>query len=248
MRGDLEAYQDVASDTLVQPSRGYRLGRLRGIDMIATNGYEIGGKDFFGRREDLSFIVRFQWKTSNHLKEAIQVLLAARLDESSTMERLHGQLRSRSDVLDDREFQQIRLQIASNPNTPPAVLTYLARQADARLLERIAENPRTPVETLERLAQSAIPSVRIAVAENVNTSLDLLIHLATDFDADVRYTLAENGQLPVEVLSKLVDDSNPYVSTRALATINKVTASEATIVHHDFRDRSARGEQATASR
>lgn len=216
--------------------------------MIATNGYEIGGKDFFGRREDLSFIVRFQWKTSNHLKEAIQVLLAARLDECSTIEKLNKQLRNRSEVLDDREFQQIRLQIASNPNTPPAVLNYLARQGDAKLLERIAENPRTPGETLERLAQSAIPSVRIAVAENAKTPSAILATLAVDFDADVRYTLAENAQLPLEVLSQLSDDSNPYVSHRASSTLHKLSATSATIVHHQFRDNAIRGDQATASR
>ena len=47
--------------------------------MFSTNGHDIGGKDLSGKREDLTFIVRFNWKTSNHLKEAIQVLLAARL-------------------------------------------------------------------------------------------------------------------------------------------------------------------------
>ena len=42
--------------------------------MIEINGLDISGKDSFGRREDLSFIVRFQWKTSDHLREAIQLL------------------------------------------------------------------------------------------------------------------------------------------------------------------------------
>jgi hypothetical protein len=190
--------------------------------MLFINGLEISGKDYFGRREDLSFIVRFNWKTSHHLKEAIQVLLASRLDDA-TLDRTG---RRRSDLLDESELRQIRLHIASNPNTPPAVLSYLAKCDDCLLLERIAENPRTPQQILQRLAQSNSARVRAAVAENSNASADVLTVLGNDPDADVRYSLAENPHLPEELLLGLVEDANPYVSSRASQTLARLQSGD----------------------
>ncbi|HEY9790178.1 MAG TPA: hypothetical protein V6D22_07260 [Candidatus Obscuribacterales bacterium] len=190
--------------------------------MHIANRLDVDAKEFFSRREDLSFIVRFNWKTSNHLKEAIQVLLASRLENTDTDASVKVE-RKRSDVLDDNEFRQIRRIIASNPNTPPAVLAYLAKNSDADILERIAENPRTPLNTLERLARSSSPVVRAAVAENINVSPDILTILGTDPDDDVRYHLAENPHLPEELLVALTEDLNPYVRYRAEATLLRVS-------------------------
>jgi hypothetical protein len=188
-------------------------------------------KEYFSPREDLSFIVRFSWKSSSHLKEAIQVLLAARLDDSGTPQTCNPE-RKRSDVLDDGEFIRIRAIIASNPNTPPAVLHYLAKNSNPEILERIAENPRTPVYTLERLARCPVPRVRAAVAENINVSPDILTVLGTDPDDDVRYQLAENPHMPEELLVALSEDANPYVRFRAEATLQRVQGGE--VVEGDF--------------
>jgi hypothetical protein len=206
---------------------------LLGEEMIVTNGLDISSKDYYGRREDLSFIVRFNWKTSNHLKEAIQVLLAARLE--NCLDGKTRTVRQRSDVLDDAEFQQIRLQIASNPNTPSAVLDYLAKHASAQVLERIAENPRTTPQTLELLAQSSFVSVRQAVAENAITTPDVLTMLATDSSADVRYRIAENANVCRDTLRALTEDSNPYVSFRAAATLARIEGGS--VVEAPFQER-----------
>jgi hypothetical protein len=201
--------------------------------MIVTNGLDISSRDYFGRREDLSFIVRFDWKSSNHLKEAIQVLLAARLDECANSEA--RAVRKSSDVLDNGEFEQIRLHIASNPNTPGAVLAYLAKSGSPRVLERVAENPRAMPQTLELLAQCPVTLVRAAVAENTNCTAEILAILATDPDVDVRYRIAENANLDQNTLRALVEDSNPYVSHRATATLARLTGGS--VVEAPFQER-----------
>lgn len=200
--------------------------------MFVNNGLDVSAQDYFGRREDLSFIVRFNWKSSHHLKEAIQVLLAARLDDGSDQPRVS---RLRSEILDEAEFEAIRVQIAANPSTPSIVLGYLAKHSSIRVLERIAENPNTQPHTLEYLAQCSIASVRAAVAENANASSELLTMLATDADSDVRYRIAENHQVTLETLEALAEDSNPYVSHRAAATIARIKGGS--VVEAPFQER-----------
>jgi hypothetical protein len=178
-------------------------------------------RDFYTRREDLAFIVRFNWKSSTHLREAIRVLLAARLDSSQTSEKVNPP-RTGSDVLDASEFHSIRRIIASNPNTPPSVLWYLAKHSAPEILERVAENPRTPLTALELLARCPKASVRAAVAENINVSPDILTILIADPDDDVRYLLAENPHTPEELLVALTEDPNPFVRARADKTLLRV--------------------------
>lgn len=211
--------------------------------MIVTNGIEISGKDCFGRREDLSFIVRFNWKTSDHLKEAIQVLLAARLAEACQSElpavvepsATGWGCRKRTDLLNEEEFERTRMQIASNPNTPPAVLEYLAKSATPKVLERIAENPRAPVCLLEKLSRSPLANVRAAVSENCNTPEETLELLTQDIDPDVRYRMAENHLMPVGLLAKLALDDNPYVVARASQTLARLSGGR--VLHRTFARR-----------
>jgi hypothetical protein len=200
--------------------------------MHIAKGLDVDQKHYFGRREDLSFIVRFNWKSSSHLKEAIQVLLAARLDDTQCETVAKVEEPKHSDTLDDREFRQIRRIIASNPNTPPGVLSYLAKIADSEILVRVAENPRTPLYTLERLARSPVADVRAAVADNLNVSPDILTILVADSDDDVRYHLADNPHMPEELLVALTEDSNPYVRYRAEATLMRVSGGS--VVKGDF--------------
>jgi hypothetical protein len=183
--------------------------------MMIVSSLGEGGQEFTFKREDLSFIVRYQWKSPCHLKEAIKLLINSRHQQEQR------QTEPTPQILDASEFRQIRLIIASNPNTPPAVLVYLAAYGpqDADILERIAENPRTPYCVLEKLARCEHASVRASVAENINATRDILALLAADPEADVRYRLAENPHLPNDFLSALADDSNPYVRHRASLTM-----------------------------
>ncbi len=213
--------------------------------MIEINGLDISGKDSFGRREDLSFIVRFQWKTSDHLREAIQLLLSSRLSGVVETEAICQRFSKRcSESLNDTEFEHIRMQIASNPNTPPAVLTYIAKHAGSAVLERIAENPQTPTLLLDLLSKNEAASVRAAVGENLNTPEDVLDRLVADEDVDVRYRLAENPLLPRAVLLQLSEDGNPYVASRAASTLSRAAGGR--LVRADFGDRGSRSDDQQA--
>lgn len=189
--------------------------------MHIANGFNVDSKQYVSRREDLSFIVRFNWKTSTHLKEAIKVLLASR-QNSADSSNCVKKTEQRCDILDDGEYHRIRRIIATNPNTPASVLAYLAKHGNTDTLERVAENPRTPLSALEHLARSSFAHVRSAVAENINVSPDILTILGADDDVDVRYRLAENPHLPEELLVALTEDQNPYVRFRAETTLQRV--------------------------
>jgi hypothetical protein len=206
--------------------------------MMIVSGLGEGGQEFTFKREDLSFIVRYHWKTSCHLKEAIKLLINSRKQQEQQP------IESAPQILDATEFRQIRVIIASNPNTPPAVLVYLAAYApqDPSILERIAENPRTPYCVLERLARCEHANVRAAVAENINATPDILTLLASDVEADVRYRLAENPHLPADFLSGLAEDSNPYVRHRAALTILRAKGGQ--ILQGSFSVRAATQEDA----
>lgn len=207
--------------------------------MMIVSGLGEGGQEFTSRREDLSFIVRFQWKSSCHLKEAIKLLISSRKQEGQTQSPEPA-----PEILDSGEFRQIRLIIASNPNTPPAVLVYLAAYGpqDPNILERIAENPRTPYCVLEKLARCDFANVRAAVAENVNATTDILTLLAADPEPDVRYRLAENPHLPADFLKGLTEDSNPYVRHRAALTMLRAKGGQ--VVEGSFPARGSAREEA----
>lgn len=214
--------------------------------MIEINGLEINGKDSLGRREDLSFIVRFQWKTSDHLKEAIQLLLSSRLAALVETESMCQPFSRRfSGTIDDVEFEKIRMQIASNPSTPPTVLVYIAQGAGPAVLERIAENPQTPTTLLNLLSRHPVGAVRAAVGENLNTPEHVLARLVVDEDLDVRYRLAENPLLPHDVLLRLTEDCNPYVAFRAVATMSRAVGGR--VVRGDFSDRKSRSDDQQAN-
>lgn len=89
-------------------------------------------------------------------------------------------------------------------------------------LTRIAENSSMPASMLEQLAFHSNASVREAVADNSNTPMDALLTLVCDESSDVRYAMAENHNLPISLLTQLAEDENPYVSSRAKVTIERV--------------------------
>jgi hypothetical protein len=209
--------------------------------MISTNGINISVLDCFGRRDDVSFIDQFEWKTSEHLKLAVQVWLASRLAAVSGGN--GGAMRRHHDEANEQEIRQIQMRLASNPKSPPVVLAYLAKNSPSVVRERIAENPQAPGELLYELACDEHSEVRCAVADNANTPRFVLEMLMSDEDADVRYRLAENANLPMELLTRLcAEDSNPYVAARASATLARLSCGR--VFRADFSERfRARGKQ-----
>jgi hypothetical protein len=111
---------------------------------------------------------------------------------------------------------------AGNPKTPMEELINLASNACNKVRRRVAENSNLSLDTLLRLAQDHDPEVRIAVGENKAASEAIVEKIASDEHIDVRLALAENSNLSKRVLHLLAKDENPYVSNRALNTLEKL--------------------------
>lgn len=165
-------------------------------------------KPNFEADEQLEFDFYLQWEWPAHIETSLRRLLWISLVEvAENANSAH------------KHTAFIRWQIATFPDSPSAVLDFLATLNDEELLIRIAENPQTWPVTLARLARSEYSQVRIAVADNSSTPIDVLKTLATDSCLDVRYSMAENPALPSKMLQQLAGDENAYVSTRAAKTI-----------------------------
>lgn len=116
--------------------------------------------------------------------------------------------------------------IASNPETPPAVLFMMAKLSSPGLLKRIAGNPNCTPELAAEIANHKLADVRLSVCDNPFVSETVISQLVTDPSPDVRYALAENHNLAVAVLELLADDENPYVAHRARRTLQRLNKSE----------------------
>jgi hypothetical protein len=120
------------------------------------------------------------------------------------------------------------LHIATNPNTNPHLLDQLASNAPKHVLMHIAGNPRTSATTLLKLATHPEADVRAVAGEHHRTPKAVRFLLAQDEDADVRYSLAENHNIGTDVLEMLAQDENPYVSSRAQRTLERVVSASST--------------------
>jgi signal transduction histidine kinase/ActR/RegA family two-component response regulator len=162
----------------------------------------------------LSFLLNLNWPSITDLRDAVSKLLSEYLNQSSNFG---------LDLLKEEAFTDIKLLIASNPNVPSHVLSYLAIHGSPKILERIAENPNTTSDTLSALSQHEDACVRLAVAENANTRAKDLETLSNDTNADIRYVLAECPHVPVSILKKLSEDENIYVNNRAQKTLERLS-------------------------
>ena len=96
----------------------------------------------------------------------------------------------------------VRMEVAMNTNTPPAVLKELAKDKNRGVRMEVAFNPNTPIEALKELAKDKDEGVRYWVAKNPNTFVKMLKELAKDKVRDVREGVAENPSTPVGALAK----------------------------------------------
>lgn len=152
--------------------------------------------------------------------------------------------------LADCDEPNVKLSVAKNRLTPPAVLVSLSKASDPKLLGVIAENPATPTETLGHLAQSkdwfvrcgvagnpsAPPSallilakdkdaiggeyIRKSVAGNVKTPTAAFVFLAKDKDWQIRLTVAKNATTPEDVLENLATDKEYSVREHVARNIS----------------------------
>lgn len=103
-------------------------------------------------------------------------------------------------------------EIASDKNSDPSVLKYLAELDDASIRMDVARNSNAPADILLKLSEDKDADVRFAVTMNPNTSADTLLRLSEDEnggvramaeDPDVRRMFAKNPNTPQEVRERL---------------------------------------------
>jgi len=67
-----------------------------------------------------------------------------------------------------------KFELAYNPNTPPEILTILARDEDVDVRCGVAHNPTIPPEILTLLARDEIFWVRCRVERNPNATREVI--------------------------------------------------------------------------
>jgi len=83
------------------------------------------------------------------------------------------------------QYSPVFFELARNKKTPPDILTSLSeKRSGERFI--IATNPNTPVAVLERLAEDKDSLVRTWVSANPNVTKEILIKLKNDPDGVVR--------------------------------------------------------------
>lgn len=130
---------------------------------------------------------------------------------------------------------EVRLDVAKNPNTPPEALTYLARDDELTITKiEVAKHSNTPINTLAKLAMEVDDSVRAAVAVNPKTPMDVL---KTIDRINSGAKAAQNEKRPEE-LTKLAYDVAPAI--RFMVAENKNTSSETLVMLADDKEKEVR--------
>lgn len=112
---------------------------------------------------------------------------------------------SRSHTMSNSErAERIRLAMASN--TPPSMLSSLAKEGDDELCRYVASNKSTPSETLFELARKEWFQIRAAVAGNKNCPKELHDGLIADSHKEVRRSLTQSHDLYRDQVATLASD------------------------------------------
>ena len=127
-------------------------------------------------------------------------------------------------VLARDKDEDVRSNVAGNPNTPPEALTALARDEDVRNV--VSRNPNTPPEALTVLARDREVNIRSNVAKNSSTPPEVLTALARDIDIHVRYKVAGNPSTPPEVLTVLSRDEDNRLRNFAAKTLANLKSKQ----------------------
>ena len=115
--------------------------------------------------------------------------------------------------------------VATNENTPAAILEILAKNRNPYVRQAVAENRNTPATALETLAKDNDPGVLNSLVRNENTPVSIREELGTAENWSVRYAMAGNKNTPENVLEKLAKDEDR--SIRFLVARNKNTPATA---------------------
>jgi hypothetical protein len=120
---------------------------------------------------------------------------------------------------EDKDLK-IRRIVASNINTPLAILEMMAKSHVYSVIDGLSKNPQlqpdiqeakspnTKIEKLIELSHSPYSFVRKEIEANPNSTADLLGQLSEDEDWEIRRNVARNPKTPLAVLEMLAKSSD----------------------------------------
>jgi hypothetical protein len=191
---------------------------------MATYKTESQAQDLERTKFPYRFLLRWTWP--DHIESQLRKLMWVWLTEAADAP---SDTTNDSDdrvYLSDYAAMRVLWLIAVHPESPGAVLDFLAKQEAHAYAERIAENPNTWSSTLAVLSVCSKADVRVAVASNPNTSDDIAEELCFDECSDVRFALAECTHRSVEFIERLLEDENPFVVARARKTKMRISPAQ----------------------
>lgn len=127
----------------------------------------------------------------------------------------------------------VREKVATNPHTPPTLLTKLAADVEVSVRASVAGNRSTPVETLEESFACRDVFISQALAANLNTPVFILDQL-TSAGRDTCIALVLNSSATADILTKVVYSSRLYFSDlERLARNEKISDVLQTVLIQD---------------
>jgi 3-methyladenine DNA glycosylase AlkC len=116
----------------------------------------------------------------------------------------------KSEVANEREAENLRIEIAANPDTSLEILENLSKDGSIYVRHNVGGNPSAGLKILELLSKDDRALVRGVVAVNPNSSLEILVHLSQDVSffvqdevAEVMMALAESPTTSPQILEQL---------------------------------------------
>lgn len=140
--------------------------------------------------------------------EALEFVAAYPLSPSHLLESL----------ADSASASSVLAHLATNPRTPPHLLTRFAAHEDPIVRAQAATHPQLPGRELLALAEDPSPEVRRALAASPVLRLPHQAALVTDNDPAVRLRLAAHPALPEAIALVLAADPCAVVRLHSVAT------------------------------
>ena len=150
----------------------------------------------------------------------------SRYDDEEVREEVAKNPNTQVDVLvylSQDESEEVRSTVALNHNTPSTILDKLSKDNSNRVCAFVARNPNTDSVLLQRLSKYEL-WIRINLSWNPNLPIHLIEQLSKDRNSSVRGYIATHDKTPIEILQKLSKDKD--VSVRASVASNKNTPVE----------------------
>lgn len=139
----------------------------------------------------------------------------------------------------DKLFFDEKLKLAQSKNTPSEVLAELSLENYHQILSLIASNPNTPLAVIEAMGEQYADEIisnpvfellllenpnsqflKLCLASSSNTPIEILEKLSCDRDYTIRAKVAENNNIANNLLKKLAEDQSYHVIKSVLKNNN----------------------------